>query len=78
MSKILVFSPHPDDETLGCGGTLFRHKMEGDELFWAIVTEINENLSWSLAAVKKRDSEIEDVAKKYGFHANRQHLCNKM
>lgn len=22
--KVLVFSPHPDDETLGCGGTLAR------------------------------------------------------
>jgi len=65
--KILVVAPHPDDETLGCGGTLFRHKHEGDELFWAIVTEINEDLGWPLAAVKKRDSEIKDVAKKYGF-----------
>ena len=65
--KILVVAPHPDDETLGCGGTLFRHKQEGDELFWAIVTEINEDLGWSLAAIKKRDTEIEDVAKKYGF-----------
>jgi len=31
--KILCIAPHPDDETLGCGGTLLRHKHEGDEIF---------------------------------------------
>ena len=65
--KILIISPHPDDETLGCGGTLFRHKQEGDELYWVIVTCISEDMGWPEAAVKKRDAEIDGVAKKYGF-----------
>ena len=65
--KILVIAPHPDDETLGCGGTLFRHKEERDELYWAIVTGISEDMGWPETAVKKRDAEIEAVAKKYGF-----------
>ena len=29
MSKVLVLAVHPDDETLGCGGTLLRHKAKG-------------------------------------------------
>ena len=33
MSKILFVSPHPDDETLGCGGTIIRSKIDGHELF---------------------------------------------
>ena len=67
MSKVLVIAPHPDDETLGCGGTLSRHKQEGDELYWVIVTGISEDMGWPEAAVKKRDAEIDAAAKKYGF-----------
>ena len=44
--KVLVIAPHPDDETLGCGGTLFRHRHEGDELYWVIVTGIIFTRNW--------------------------------
>ena len=30
MSRILAISPHPDDESIGCGGTLRRHVADGD------------------------------------------------
>jgi N-acetylglucosamine malate deacetylase 1 len=65
--KILVIAPHPDDETLGCGGAIFRHKQEGDELYWGIITEICVGTGWSEEAVKKRDFEIAAAAKKYDF-----------
>lgn len=32
MARILVLSPHPDDEAIGCGGTLCRHAMAGDDI----------------------------------------------
>ena len=67
MSKVLVIAPHPDDETLGCGGTLFRHKANGDEIYWLIVTGISVEIGWSKDAVIKRDNEINAVSKKYGF-----------
>ena len=31
-NKVVVIAVHPDDETLGCGGTLFRHNFDGDKI----------------------------------------------
>jgi LmbE family N-acetylglucosaminyl deacetylase len=36
--KILVISPHPDDEVLGVGGTMHRFATEGHQITVAIVT----------------------------------------
>jgi N-acetylglucosamine malate deacetylase 1 len=31
MSRILVLAPHPDDESVGCGGMLLKHAKQRDE-----------------------------------------------
>ena len=49
------------------GGTIFRHKAGGDEIYWLIVTGISEDTGWSNDAVTKRDNEIDAVAKKQGL-----------
>ncbi len=36
--NILVFAPHPDDEILGCGGTIARYIAEGNDVYICIVT----------------------------------------
>jgi LmbE family N-acetylglucosaminyl deacetylase len=37
--KIIVFSPHPDDETFGCGGTIAKKISEGYEVIIVIMTD---------------------------------------
>ncbi len=69
--KILVISPHPDDETLGCGGTLLRHKAEGAELNWIVVTETYAP-KWSADLVERKAKEVDDVGKAYGMHKVRK------
>jgi LmbE family N-acetylglucosaminyl deacetylase len=64
--KILVIAPHPDDELLGCGGTLLRRESEGAILGWVIMTKISEDTGWSKNSVQERENEIEEVRKGLG------------
>lgn len=36
--NVLVFAPHPDDEVLGCGGTIARNIAEGHDIYVCVVT----------------------------------------
>ena len=67
MNKILVIAPHPDDETLGCGGTLLKHKSFNDQIHWLIITNITEKDGWGIEKVNLRQKEIEKVSNAYGF-----------
>lgn len=69
MSTILVVAPHPDDESLGCGGTLLRHADEGDSVHWFIVTTMTAAQGFSAERIAARSAEIEAVAAKYPFAA---------
>lgn len=65
--RILVVAPHPDDETLGCGGALLRHKSEQDELHWLIITGMQVDFGFSQEQVQRRECEIQEVVKSYDF-----------
>ena len=62
-NKVLVIAPHPDDETLGCGGTLLKHHAQGDEINWLICTTMDESHSY----FKTREQELKEVASLYKF-----------
>lgn len=67
MKKVLVMAVHPDDETLGCGGTLLKHKARGDELFWLIATDAMKELGPNSPIIRQCKKEIEEVSRSYGF-----------
>ena len=67
MSKVLVIAPHPDDETLGCGGSILRHINNMDEVYWLIMTTMETSGCFSKKQFEKRTKEIEKVAANYGF-----------
>lgn len=69
MSKVLVVAVHPDDETLGCAGTILKHKAHGDEIYWMIVTTIrNHPNNYPVDVVEKRNKTIKTVAAAYNFN----------
>jgi LmbE family N-acetylglucosaminyl deacetylase len=37
-NRVLVFAPHPDDETLACGGSLAIHAVAGDQIEVVLLT----------------------------------------
>lgn len=66
--KVLFISVHPDDETLGCGGTILKHKNQNDDIFWLILTETSEVLGYSQKFISKRKNQIKDVSQAYQFN----------
>lgn len=67
MTTVAVLAPHPDDETLGAGGTLLRHRSQGDEVHWVIATQMPDDDRYPAAVRAARDREIDEVAGRYGF-----------
>lgn len=67
MKNVIVISAHPDDELLGAGGTLLKHKKCGDNLAWVIITGVDETNGFTKERVRTRELEISQVADGIGF-----------
>ena len=52
--QIIVIAPHPDDETLGCGGTILKHYTQGDSVNWLIMTGMTEEQGFDHQLIKQR------------------------
>lgn len=62
MKKILVIAAHPDDEILGCGGSIAKHVLHGDEVYIAIIAEGATSRD-EKRDVSRRDYELSELAK---------------
>ena len=67
MKKVLIISPHPDDETIGCGGTILSHKFKGDRVYQLIMTQMSKKHGWSNKKIITRKKEIKKVSTAYKF-----------
>ena len=63
MTDVLVVAPHPDDESLGAGGTLLHHKKKGDNVHWLIMTTTVGDDRFNISFTSERTKEIERVSK---------------
>ena len=52
--NVLVIAPHPDDEVLGCGGTMCRHVASGDRVTVLVATRGAPELYTDEAVAKTR------------------------
>lgn len=68
MDNVLFVAPHPDDETLGCGGTILKHKNQGDNIYWLILTKANPKITSIQNIENIQKQYIQSVSEKYNFN----------
>ncbi len=65
--KVFFIAVHPDDETLGCGGTILRYKDSGFEIYWLIVTCAHEKDGFPKQSIENMKHQVSEVFITYGF-----------
>jgi len=71
FKNILVLAPHPDDEVIGCGGTLYKHHLAGDRITVVYMTDGSKGAEpkfWGKELAEKRKKEAEEAAKMIGIN----------
>lgn len=65
-NKVLVVAAHPDDEVLGCGGTIAKHIAAGDEVSLLFLTDGVGARGTSQVAVDSRQAALDKSAEILG------------
>lgn len=65
--KIMVISPHPDDETLGAGGSILKLRDLGNEIYWLNITDVETGGGYGIDFIEKRKIQIERIREYFGF-----------
>lgn len=83
---ILVISPHPDDDVIGCGGTIRLHVLSGHTVFVAYLTDGEGGIKdgknngvelRKLEAIKSTTMLGVDESNLFFFHLTDGHLINQ-
>ncbi|GAA3731107.1 PIG-L deacetylase family protein [Salinactinospora qingdaonensis] len=67
--RVLIFAPHPDDETLGCGGLMSKARQAGAEVYVQFIT-VGDTADVSpkgFSSADERHGEIKKVADFFGW-----------
>ena len=64
--KTLIFAPHPDDETIGVGGTILKRLKNGDKVAWVIVTALGSE-NYTINKINNRKKQIKQVHAAFKF-----------
>jgi len=65
-SRVLVIVAHPDDEVLGCGGTIARHVKAGDEVSIVILADGESSREAGSERIAAREQAAREAAKILG------------
>jgi len=75
----IVFAPHPDDETLGCGGTILRKRAAGADVSLVFMTDGAQSHARLIAPAEMRTfraAEAVAAARALGVERERVHLLD--
>ncbi|HVV51171.1 MAG TPA: PIG-L family deacetylase [Polyangia bacterium] len=67
--SVVVIAPHPDDDALGCAGTLLRHRAAGDRTRIVVMTDGGLSRAYGFdppALVVRRREEAAEAARRMG------------
>jgi LmbE family N-acetylglucosaminyl deacetylase len=63
VNKVAVIAAHPDDEVLGCGGTIAKHAVNGDEIQVIFLADGESSRSGGVLLNKRKDAARSASAK---------------
>jgi LmbE family N-acetylglucosaminyl deacetylase len=67
--RVVVIAPHPDDEAMGCAGTLVRHHQRGDSVRIVFITDGSQSRALGLDSASMRthrEKEATEAASRMG------------
>lgn len=64
--RVLVVSPHMDDETLGAGGLMLKYVQAGEQVYWLNVSNTKTEYGYPRELVDRRERQRERAAEVLG------------